>query len=193
MIDGQVRDNAQNVGAQDVGGCCRAWWRKFIDADTGPARATRARLRRARTPVDALAIEAVHDLNIRLAGIGKTLKHDPARLALIAIVLAHVREGGTGRAAENFGKSKGKSKEEQKQATLGAIRFSALIKCRSPGELITLLPRALKMIDGSADVGKLAGDMFYWGEKVRTDWCFQYYGHSRAAPSELSQTKETQP
>ena len=181
MTDGQVRDNAQDVGSR-----CYAWWRKFIDADTGPARATRARLRRARTPVEALAVEAVHDLNVSLAGIGETLRDDPGRLALIAIALAHVREDGKARVAQNF-------RGQGEQATLGAIRFSALIKCRKPSELITLLPRALKMIDGRADIRRLSNDVFCWDERVRTDWCFQYYGHSWAAPSEVSQTGETQP
>ncbi len=29
-------------------------------------------------------------------------------------------------------------------------------------------------IDSTATVGRLAGDLFYWSDKARNDWCFAY-------------------
>ena len=84
------------------GAVCVAWWRRTFGADDGAARMVRARLRRCATPAEALAIEAVHELNAQLRATG----HRPGadRLALVAIVLAHVAENGNRRLAEVFGR-----------------------------------------------------------------------------------------
>ena len=160
-----------------AGDICARWWRSAIDADTGHARNTRAELRRADTPLAVLGVSAVHDLNRELEEAGYRLRHHidgPDRLALIAVVLAHVKEGRGANAARRFGAGVPKP--------LSVLRFNTLIRTNSLRELIRPLVRALAIIGGSTDVRKLADDLYWWNDRVRTEWCFDYYGASDAKP-----------
>ncbi len=160
----------------DVNGICQNWWAHEISVETGPSRKTRAELRRADTPLKALGIPAVHRLNAALSAADFPLRHDPARLALIAVALAHVKEGGPN-VARAFGSGD--------PPALSPIRFNALIRATTPEALWRPLTRALAVIKGVANPGALAADLFYWNEKNRTRWCFDYYGETTAAPMEL--------
>ena len=155
-----------------VGKICAGWWGGALASDHGAARRARAELRRADGPVAVLAVGEVHDLHARLRAQG----HNPApeRLALIAAALAHVAEGQGPRPAEAFGAGD--------PPALNAIRFNALIRAREIRDLWRPLIRALDQVKGLVSPAALAEDIFYWGDKARTRWCFDYYGESFAAP-----------
>ena len=160
-----------------VGEIGMRWWRSAINADTGRTRRTRAELRRADTPLAVLGVSAVHDLNRALKDAGYGLHHradGPDRLALIAVALAHVNEGRGAAAARRFGAGV--------PPPLSSIRFNSLIRTEAPRELIRPLVRALKIIGGSTDARKLTRDLYWWNERVRTNWCFDYYGATDAKP-----------
>ena len=161
-----------------IGEVGMSWWRSNIDADTGRARKARAELRRADTPLAALGVSAVHDLNRDLCDAGHGLRHradGPDRLALIAVALAHMKDGRGAAAALRFGAGD--------PPPLSPIRFNALIRAEAPRDLIRPLTRALGIIGGSADVRKLAEDLYWWNERTRTEWCFDYHGAADAKPS----------
>ncbi len=159
---------------ETVGAVCARWWRETLANDRGPARKTRAELRRADGPVAALALAPVHDLNARLRAAG--FAPAPERLALIAVALAHVDQGqGGARAAQAFGTGD--------PPALSAIRFNALIRAETMPDLWRPLIRALKMVKGKVNAARLAEDIFYWNDKTRTNWCFDYYGKPFAAPT----------
>lgn len=166
--------------SENVNSICQGWWAREISAETGTARKTRAELRRADTALKALGVPAVHRLNAELAAKDFDLRHDLARLALIAVALAHVKESGP-QVARAFG---AKKKSEDTPA-LSPIRFNALIRATTPEALWRPLSRALAVIGGKAAPGALAADLFYWSEQTRTRWCFDYYGETFAAPMEL--------
>jgi len=154
------------------------WWRNAINAETGRARRTRAVLRRADTPLAVLGVSAVHDLNRALGDAGHQLRHradGPDRLALIAVALAHMKDGQGATAARRFGAGD--------PPQLSPIRFNALIRAEAPRDLIRPLARALGIIGGGADVRKLAKDLYWWNERIRTEWCFDYHGATDAKPS----------
>lgn len=157
-----------------VAGICARWWASEISAPHGLARRNKAQLRRADGPLAAIGVQAVHRLNAALTDAGFALKQDPDRLALIAVALAHVKAGRGPRAAQAFGQGD--------PAKLGSIRFNAIIRAQTPRLLWKPLLRALAVIDGQADAGALASDLFYWSDKTRTQWCFDYYGAPQAAP-----------
>ncbi len=159
-----------------VNSICQGWWAREISVDTGPARKTRAELRRADTALKALGVPVVHRLNAALAAGGFELRHNPARLALIAVALAHIKESGP-KVARAFGTGD--------PPALSAIRFNALIRATTPEALWRPLTRALAVIGGKASPGALAADIFYWSEQTRTCWCFEYYGETFAGPIEL--------
>lgn len=166
--------------SEDVNSICQSWWAREINAEAGPARKTRAELRRASSPLAALGVSAVHRLNAGLAAGGFDLHHDPTRLALIAVALAHVKETGQN-AARTFGGGD--------PPTLNPIRFNTMIRAIAPDALWRPLIRALAVINGKAAPGALGADIFYWNEPTRTRWCFDYYGETGADP--IKQETET--
>ena len=167
------------------GSICAAWWHQTFGADDGAARMARARLRRCSTPAEALTIEAVHDLNARLRAGGYYLPyHSADRLALVAIVLAHVAEGGDARLAEAFGHCVSKDGPR----ALSALRFQTLMRTTDQAALITPLRRAMAIVrQAPVNVAALAADLYRWDEDTRTAWCFQYFGASDATPKQISE------
>ena len=157
-----------------VGYICQKWWQNSIAADTGLARRTRAELRRCDTTLAVLGISAVHDLNRELSEHGFKLQKRPDQLALISVALAHVKTNQKPYAARLFGDGDPKK--------LSPIRFNALIRTDEPRDLMRPISRALKIIDGNTNVRKIAEDLYWWNEKVKAEWCFDYYGASEAKP-----------
>ena len=145
------------------------WWTREL-SDHGPGRMARAQLRRCSTPSQALAFPATHALH---AALGGGMIHRADTLALIAVALANLRESDARRAAERMGDM------------LSPLRFQTLIRAKTPGDLFQPLRRALVQIDGRANVGALAEDLFFWGDKTRNRWCFDYYGAGYAEPSKF--------
>lgn len=162
----------------DIGKAAFGWWARSL-GDDGAGRMARARLRRCDTAAEALAVDATHRLH---AALGGDLQNRADTLALIAVALANIRTSGTPTAAARMGES------------LSALRFQALIRSDA-ATLIRPLRRALAQIDHTANVGRLARDLFYWSDKTRTDWCFAYYGATSpqpvdAQPLALSEAEE---
>ena len=157
---------------------CKGWWDTCIAAETGGARRARAELRRAASMADALGISATHELNRRLVGAGHDLRQrrdGPDRLALIAVALAQVAQDRRETAAQRLGAGEPK--------TLSGLRFNALIRAKEPRQLMRPLVRALQVAKGAANVRRLAADLYWWNDKTRTDWCFDYHGASDARPT----------
>ena len=169
--------------ASTPGGVAAAWWHRTFRDEHGSGRASRARLRRCVSPVDAIAIEAVHDLNGHLRAAGHRPRAD--RLALLAITLAHVEEDGRSPLAELLGIRPTKGAPR----ALSELRWQALIRITQPGELVTPLRRATAVVrHRPIHVGAPAGDLYRWNDSTRAKWCFQYFG-AGAAP-ELSSPEE---
>lgn len=166
------------TASESIGATCMSWWRTGIIGEGGPARRSRAQLRRAAGVTAALCLPATHDLNRRLIEAGNDLRRrrdGPDRLALIAVALAHVVNHRTESAARRFG-SGGPN-------ALRGIRFEALIRAKQPGQLLRPLVRSLRLVDGSVNVARLATDLYWWNDKVRTDWCFDYHGAAEPRPT----------
>jgi CRISPR system Cascade subunit CasB len=143
------------------------WWRVNIrNRDSGRARALAARLRRA-GPIDALAEPEVHQLARRLGrGIGGA--HQLVRLVQ---VLAEIREDDPQRLARRFGGD---------PATLSPLRFQRLLRARDD-EFVSAVRRAMPVVDRRCNVRALGQDLLGWdapqvGDRIRTHWCFDYFG-----------------
>lgn len=151
--------------AIDVGKAAHGWWVRSL-GDDGAGRMARAKLRRCDSPAEALAIDATHALHWAL---GAKLQSRAETLALIAVALANIRESHPHSAAARMGES------------LSPLRFQTLIRSDTAA-LIRPLRRALVQIDSTANVGRMARDLFYWSDKTRNDWCFAYFGAVAPAP-----------
>ena len=179
---------------QGPGAVCSSWWHRTFGNDDGVARMTRARLRRCGTPLEALTVDAVHDLNAQLKEAGYRPKAD--QLALVSIALVHVAIHVTEDVkakpklmlAEVFGKDRAQGKSKDALPTLSALRFQILMRTTDRAALITPLRRAMAIVRHvpvNVHVHALATDLYYWSEEVRRKWCFQYFGASNATPEHI--------
>lgn len=168
----------------------REWWRYLHpDDNSGDKgdRAALARLRRAGSPVEAMSEEATFDL-FRRIGLGPTDVHRLPRVAVIAMVLAHVRNDaaaeGEGRPPAAIRSVGRKTPEDKDSAKMKPLRLRRLLACRDDEELAREMRRFVALADGTLNVGDLAASLFFWGDRVRARWAFEYYAAGAAAPRE---------
>lgn len=190
----------ERVGS-GIGGRARAWWRELQPEDgteednaaaTGTQerrgrgdRAALARLRRCSTVAEAMAEEPTLALFHRL---GLTDPKDLPRVAVIASVLAHVRDepppGETGRRPPAIRAVGRRTPEDADSATMTSLRLRRLLACREDEELMREMRRFVALAGRRVDVADLASSLFFWGDPVRARWAFEYYAAGAAAPRE---------
>ena len=152
--------------AADVGGVAYGWWHGLVSSERGSDRASLARLRRAEQPLDALFEPAALRLVARLPQIRAE------RVAILAAVLAHVTEEAETPLPRMVGRS---SLEDDHSATVSESRFRRLLQSGGD-ELLPPMRRLVRMAKGKADVPALARSILYWGDRIKRDWIFAYYG-----------------
>ena len=152
------------------------WWRRLASSDRGHDRASLARLRRAERPLDVLFEPAALRLLVRLPYLRSE------RVAIVAAVLAHVTEATDRSLPRLLGRSK---LEEDRSATVSESRFRRLLQSDGD-ELLQPMRRLVRMAKGTANVQELARAILYWGDRVKRDWTFAYYGV--AAPDQATAT-----
>lgn len=173
-----------------IGSVALGWWSSLQpearpDGRRGGNPGALARLRRAGL-LDAVMEEATIDLFHRLrdvprgAALGQLLVE---RAALIAAVLAHVRDRETRKVAAVAGEKSGD------QRVLSPLRLRRLFATRSPADCLIAFRRLVALLGKEANVADLAESLFDWpdefrGDGQRTRWAFDYYGAGSAAPSE---------
>jgi CRISPR system Cascade subunit CasB len=174
-----------------IAGRARVWWQGLQptnangDPNATGDRAALARLRRCATPAEAMVEEATLVLFRRL-GLEATDRHRLPRVALIAMVLAHVRADAEPDAAgfqppavRAVGRE---TLESEDSARMSVLRFRRLLAARDDEELAREMRRLVALADGRINVGDLAASLFFWGDKVRQRWTFEYYAAGAAAP-----------
>ncbi len=152
------------------------WWRALHPSDgrqSGSSRAAMARLRRAATPVDVMLEPEAMRLMTRLPHSRKD------RVAILAGVLAWVREADDTRVARAIGRS---ALEDDQSALVSESRFRRLLQSQ-PDELLSSMRRLVHQMKGRANVADLADAILYWGDSVKEKWIFDYYCVASATPS----------
>lgn len=170
-----------------IGSIAFAWWSALQPGPAGKGRGdpgALARLRRADL-VGAAMEEATVDLARRLAAASK-LPSDVLfeRAALLAAVLAHVREHDPRKIAAVAGE-----KMAEDRPRLHPLRLRRLFVTHAPGECLTGFRRLAALLGAEVNVADLAQSLFDWpdsarGEGQRRRWAFEYYGASIATPED---------
>jgi CRISPR system Cascade subunit CasB len=141
-----------------------------------------ARLRRA-TPLDAMTEEVTVHLHRRF----ESNRDAFARTAMIACVLAHVREHDPlWRVARAAGRLAGQAPGEVKYR-LSPLRFRRLLTIRGEDDCVIAFRRLVAVLDDRVNVADLAQSLYEWndeekGDRCRTRWAFDYYDAASAAP-----------
>lgn len=159
------------------------WWKQYIGPrELAGVRALAARLNRADS-IDALSEPAVHELMHRLDW-QPTTGHVQALLRL-ARVLPTVREHTPQTSlAQRLGAGE--------PPAMSSLRFQSLLRADGD-DLITALRRALLLADRCCNVAALGHDLVCWnapGDRVRTRWCFEYFG--AMAPTSVTETSSSE-
>ncbi len=144
------------------------WWSELQAPEN---RGRRAELRRCRAPFDALFAPAYHDLHRRLGQRGDP---DTVTLPAIAALAAHVQHmRGDKRFAQQMAASKS---EGGTSPRLSELRFRRLLQYERIDELFPALRRVVRLLDGSVNLYSLANSVYWWGDRERRQWAYDYYG-----------------
>lgn len=169
------------------------WWQRLTRTDgphLGQRRAALARIRRAKTPIEVMQEPEA----LRLI---QRLQRNPDRVAVLAGVLAFVRETDERSVAQAIGRS---SLDDEDSALMSEGRFRRLLQTQD-NELMDAMRRLAHMAKGKLNVRNLASAILDWGDGYRGDrvkrrWIFDYYhvlGGMRSEEPATSMPPRTQP
>ena len=172
--------------SDSIGQTALAWWhglqpRSETDEHAGRRGnpAALARLRRAVSPLEALMVDAAHDL-------AKTLRRgerDWVAIGTLAATLAHVKAHDHRPTAGILGAQE----SADGPRCVSELRFRRLLQAEEGVERMAALRRALALTGGRANVADLADSLLFWNDRTRTRWLFEYYGAAppKADPADL--------
>jgi len=150
----------------------KAWW-QWLDENRGE----RAVLRRCGSLTEVVFSPAYHRLRSMVSRFGFI---DDDGLALVAGLAARIKENmDSGRIAEQMAtaKSGGDAK-----ARVSGLRFRRLLKVKEREDLFSTMTRVIALLGGSVNIQSLAHGVYFWNDKTRKEWAFDYYSK---APGEV--------
>lgn len=157
------------------------FWRS-LDED----RQSRAQLRRADGLTQIVLVPAFHRLLNQLRAVISEGKRDDGwlhsdsgrlRLAAIAGALAQVKRHEP--LQEPYRSTTAAFMAKRKKGTesprVSELRFRRLLQANDMQELYPMLRRTFALMDGVVDVHVLAKDLWFWGDRLRRQWAYDYY------------------
>lgn len=143
-------------------GALLAWWRSLENS-----RGDRAELRRCADLLQVMQTEAFHRARTRLIAAGLSAEESRrARLAAIVALAAHVTAQSDSSLPLAFSAGD--------KPPVSPLRFRQILDAVDDDELFTRLRRVLPLIDDSVSLAALAADVWYWGDRVRRRWVYDY-------------------
>lgn len=185
-------------GEQGTADIVLHWWarlrgEKEIDPQPFPS-GTRAILRRAYTPDDALLSEGFRHLWLALPS-GRRRAPDMLAWATVALALAEVR---THVPNQTFAGAMAQKKKNGEGPRVSELRFQQLLRSADLNELTRRVRRAVHLIGEEVDVRSLADDILLWNREkggaysLRPDhrlavrWAGAYYTRLERNPQPAS-------
>jgi CRISPR system Cascade subunit CasB len=154
----------------EVAAALRDWWQKLEEA-----RGDRAALRRCGSLTEVVFIPAYHRLYAAVAPHGWTDRLGVAAIAgLASLVRADVPDVSLARQMAQV-------KPGGSSARISGLRFRRLLKQQTREDLFPALGRIVRALDGRVNLAGLAEAAYWWNDRTRQNWAFDYYD---AAPHE---------
>ncbi len=142
------------------------WWRELTGEDSGRRREALARMRRAATPLAVMREPQALRLIERLS-------RNPVRVAVLAGVLAFVRENDARHVARAIGR-RSLDEDAHPRPVMSEARFRHFLRTPDDG-LMEAMRRLVRLTGGRANVRCLAQAILDWADPVRREWIFTYY------------------
>ena len=147
------------------------WWHDCISEESDQ-RAVRARLRRTGAPLDVMQEPEALRLVATLSARGE----DPERVAVLAGILAFVRERDERHVARAIGRVS-LDNDDNPPPLMSESRFRRLLQV-SGNELMEPMRRLVRLTKGKANVYDLSFSVLRWGDRVKRRMIFEYYNVS---------------
>jgi CRISPR system Cascade subunit CasB len=145
-----------------------AWWQALDDN-----RGDRAALRRCHSPDSVVMVPAFHRLVTELRGLGVAVRTDA--LARVAGLAVHVKgHTESGRVARQM------AERDNDRPRVSELRFRRLLAFTEADELYPAMRRTIRLLDGSLDLIDLAQSLYWWNDRTRKEWAYDYYGKTMA-------------
>jgi CRISPR system Cascade subunit CasB len=162
----------------------------------------RARLRRCRSTVEALAEPAAISLARRVGALSERSRSDEHAVQTaidLARVLAHVTTHVGGQRVmqsagwKQFPGDKREGDAGEMRPVLSEVRFRRLLTTSDGEPLVAAFVRLVRLLNGAVNVRELANDFRFWGHpevglKIRQKWAFDYYAAGASAPPDETST-----
>ena len=165
------------------------WWKALQPSDGGKFRGDRAalaKLKRASSIMEAASEPATAELFNKLGFERHYASTDLPRAALIAAVLAHIRDDNRkDTLARAIGTPRG---GEGTTALITPLRLKRLIAAREADDLLIAFRRAIAILGHTANVKDVAKQLLLWtaddrtADSARTLFTFDYHNAGGFAP-----------
>jgi CRISPR system Cascade subunit CasB len=115
----------------------------------------------------------------------KSHKNELPRVAVLASVLAHVRDDDKSRPiADVIGK---RADDKDATAVLSDLRLRRLLTAKGDDDILIAFRRLVALMGGTANIADLATNILYWdhpatGDRTRVNFAFHYWQAGPAAP-----------
>lgn len=143
------------------------WWLK-LDANRG----ARASLRRCKSPTEVMFQPAfIHLCTILESSLQDGYSNWQERLARVVGLLSQCDPESQGVSTTLARSLAGDSKP-----IISELRFRRLLQ-EKPDDLYLAMIRVLRMLKRKANLADLINSTYYWNDRVRKNWAFDYYPH----------------
>ena len=175
-------------------------WRGRLHLDTGPARAARARLRRASSVFDALLIEETLDLikAVRDAAAQPPRGDFEQRLVVLAMTLPYIATATGTPFARALGQTAaGRAPAGDERPRLSPARFGAIVRAARAHDgdaLARALRRALAILgEANIDAAGLIRDVLFLNDAALRRWTYDYWQSRDPDSQPIANEMETAP
>jgi CRISPR system Cascade subunit CasB len=140
------------------------WWEN-LEMNRGD----RADLRRCKVPEDVIFVPSYHQLRKALSQFAEI---NDRSLCIVTGVLSHVRANDQ---SEPFAAQLARIPAGKDTPVMSELRFRKFLSIRDPVILFREGIRAVRMVDGIANIPDLAHGLYWWTQETRKEWAFTYY------------------
>lgn len=151
-------------------------WHSGLHKETAPGyfKADRSTLRRAhdlQAVIESAAYQRVYQ-KMAAAHQGEPWRpHQQERIAALVALLAHLKLASDAHLPAVMGRPK-----KGEKAAVSELRFRRILEASDMDSLFSGLRRVLPIIDAEANAPRLIDDIFGWGDFVKRQWAYAYYG-----------------
>jgi CRISPR system Cascade subunit CasB len=161
------------------------WWNEL---NRSPG--NRANLRRCNTPSETVFLPVSHILISKLEDCKDIqFKLSSDRICAIAGILSHIKEDSN----QSFARQLSQKKPGSEQAVVSDIRFRRILQYSNISEdelFYQKIIRVIHHVDRKVNILDLFASLYFWGDKVKKQWAYDYYGTFNISENENSSEQE---